>query len=143
MATTTKPQPLDSTGRSCRHAEQDLAFGATVDMAQFRADLQGFPEARPWGRTSAASPGLPVRRARMRLSQQANQDLETLFGLRALPRILAALDQLAITGWDQADWGGPSFGPSLSGAISRCAATRCSSSSGPRPAPTPGIWLRR
>jgi hypothetical protein len=104
MATTTTPQPRDSTARPRRLAEQDLDFDTTLDVTQFRAALQGFPESRPWGRATPASSEEPVTTARVRLSQRAAQDLRALFGHRALPRILAALDQLAATDWDQTDW---------------------------------------
>jgi hypothetical protein len=87
-----------------RRADEDLAAGATVTIAQFRAVLQGFPETRPWG---SSTPDVEVHAmtSPIKLSQHAQQDLRGLFGRRAMPKILAALDQLAtipstgVTAW--------------------------------------------
>jgi hypothetical protein len=87
-----------------RQADHDLATGATVTIAQFRAVLQGFPATRPWG---ATSPEVEVHAmtSPIELSQTAQQDLRGLFGNRVMPKILAALDQLppaptaGVTAW--------------------------------------------
>ena len=79
-----------------RDADEDLIVGTTVTLTQFRAGLQGFLETRPWG-SATAETEVYTMSSPIKLSQHAQNDLWGLFGNRAMPKILAALDQLATT----------------------------------------------